>query len=256
MRLENNTILITGGSAGIGLAFAKEFLRLGNEVIITGRNLKKLNAAKKANAGLNIFQCDVADSKAITQLSRNVKKKFPLLNVVMNNAGTFLFKNLAYPAKNLEKLTSELDINIAGTIRTNSAFINQIKENQGSIINVTSALAFVPLQCGPIYCATKAALHSYTISLRQQLADYNVEVIELMPPAVKTELTAELPEDGDFKMITTDELVETTIKALQANKLEITPGQASQLKFMSRLAPGFINAQLAKGGKQLIPQPE
>jgi len=113
----------------------------------------------------------------------------------------------------------------------------------------------VPLQVGPIYCATKAALHSYTIALRQQLKDQGVEVIELMPPAVRTELTADLPEDGDFKMITTEQLVTETFKGLRAGREEIRPGQANQLYWMSRIAPGFINAQLAKGSKDLVPPP-
>ncbi|MGB5366861.1 MAG: SDR family NAD(P)-dependent oxidoreductase, partial [Polyangiales bacterium] len=113
--------------------------------------------------------------------------------------------------------------------------------------------AFVPLQLSPIYCATKAALHSYTISLRQQLKDEGVEVIELMPPAVRTDLTAGMPEDGDFKVLTTAQLMEETLKGLRAGRIEIRPGQANQLYWVSRIAPGFINAQLEKGSKSMVP---
>lgn len=133
-----------------------------------------------------------------------------------------------------------------------SALIGQLKRNQGTIINVSSGLAFVPLQAAPIYCATKAAIHSYTISLRQQLKEHGVEVVELMPPAVKTDL-APIPEGSGVKVITTDVLVDATMKALGKGKVEIRPGQANQLRFMSRVAPGFIEGQLAKGSKSLIP---
>lgn len=253
MQLTGNTILITGGSAGIGLAFAEKFLELGNEVIVTGRNADKLAAAAAANPGLHTMVCDAADPDAISGLAERLASEFPKLNVLMNNAGIFQYQNLLAGTDDLSSYTREVDVNVAGPIRTTAALIGQIRENAGVIINVSSGLAFVPLQCSPIYCATKAALHSYTLSLRQQLADTAIEVIELMPPAVKTELTAELPQDGEFKMLTTDELVHDTIRALQAGKQEIRPGQANQLHWMSRIAPGFINGQLAKGSKDLIP---
>ena len=121
---------------------------------------------------------------------------------------------------------------------------------------MSSGLAFVPIQLSPIYCATKAALHSYTIALRQQLKDLGVEVIELMPPAVRTDLTADLPDDGDFKIITTEQLMKETFKGLRSGREEIRPGQANQLHWMSRIAPAFINAQLEKGSKALVPPPE
>ena len=255
MKLHGNTILVTGGSAGIGLALAKEFVSLGNKVIITGRNAAKLEAARNATPELEIIQSDAADPDAVKALAAQVDQNYPSLNVLVNNAGVFIPRNHTVGANDLVGLTSELDVNVAGPIRTVSVFIDRLKANHGTIINVSSGLAFVPLQVGPIYCATKAALHSYTIALRQQLKDQGVEVIELMPPAVRTELTADLPEDGDFKMITTEQLVTETFKGLRAGREEIRPGQANQLYWMSRIAPGFINAQLAKGSKDLVPPP-
>ncbi len=253
MKLEGNTILLTGGSAGIGLALAKEFVALGNEVIITGRNAEKLEAARTAVPSLETIQSDAADPEAVRALTADVKERFPAMNVLINNAGVFVPRNHTAPTDDLVGLTAELDINLAGPIRMVSVFIDQLKANRGSIINVSSGLAFVPLQLGPIYCATKAALHSYTISLRQQLKGQGVEVIELMPPAVRTELTAGMPEDGDFKMLTTEQLMTETFKGLRAGREEIRPGQANQLYWMSRIAPGFINAQLEKGSKSLVP---
>jgi uncharacterized oxidoreductase len=250
MKLQGNTILITGGSNGIGLAFAKKLAASGNEVIITGRNAEKLEAAAKETPALKTIRSDAGDPKAITALAAEVKEKFPKLNVLFNNAGIMQFRNLAL-VEDFASLTTELDINLAGPIRMVSAFVDQLKANKGTIINVSSGLAFVPLPAAPVYCATKAAMHSYTLSLRTQLAEHGVEVVELMPPAVKTDLAA-MPEDG-VKVITTDELVDATLKALAKGRLEIRPGQANGLRFMNRVAPGFIHGQLAKGSKSLIP---
>ncbi len=256
MKLNGNTILITGGSAGIGLALAKEFVALGNRVLVTGRSAGRLEAARAEVPELETIQSDAADPAAVKQLAEQVAERCPAMNVLVNNAGVFIARNLTSPTKDLVALTSELDINLAGPIRTTSVLIDRLKANRGTIINVSSGLAFVPLQLSPIYCATKAALHSYTISLRQQLKDQGVEVIELMPPAVKTALTEDLPEDGDFKIITTEQLMKETFKGLRAGKHEIRPGQANQLHWMSRIAPGFINAQLEKGSKAMVPPPE
>jgi len=252
MKLTGNTILITGGSAGIGLAFAKAFSELGNEVIITGRSQDKLDAAKAALPKLHTLRCDAGDPLAIATMAGAVREKFPATNVVMNNAGIMTYRNLATTEPDLSSLAQEVNVNVTGLIQTTSALIEMLAGNRGTVVNVSSGLAFVPLQAAPIYCATKAAVHSYTISLRQQL-EGRVEVIELMPPAVRTELLGDVPDDADFKVITTDELVAATMKALRAGKSEICPGQASQLRFMSRLAPGFIQGQLAKGSKGFIP---
>jgi uncharacterized oxidoreductase len=256
MKLQGNTILITGGSAGIGLALAKELVGLGNEVIVTGRSADKLEAARNEVPGIQTFQSDAADPDAVKALAAHIDANYPELNVLVNNAGVFIPRNHTGPSKDLSELTSEIDINFAGPVRTVSVLIDRLKANRGTIINVSSGLAFVPLQLSPIYCATKAAMHSYTISLRQQLKDQGIEVIELMPPAVKTALTADMPEDGDFKIMTTEELMKETFKGLRAGREEIRPGQANQLFWMSRIAPGFINAQLAKGSKAMVPPPE
>jgi uncharacterized oxidoreductase len=249
MKLSGNTILITGGNGGIGLAFANK-LSADNKVIITGRKQEKLDAAIAANPKLEAIRSDAGDPRAVAALAETVKAKYPKLDVLFNNAGIMTFRNLA-KAEDFAALTSEIDSNLSGPIRLTSALIELLIANKGTIINVSSGLAFVPLPAAPVYCATKAAMHSYTISLRQQLAPHGVEVIELMPPAVKTDLAA-MPEEG-VKVITTDALVDATLKAIAKGKVEIRPGQANQLRFMSRVAPGFIQGQLAKGSKSLIP---
>ena len=253
MKLTGRTILITGGSAGIGLAFAFKFLELGNEVIVTGRRQAVLDQVKAKHPKLHTIQSDVADPAQIAALAARVKPNFPKLDVLMNNAGIMLYKNLKAPAADLAGLMAEMNVNVGGVITTTSAFIDILRANKGTVINTSSTLAFVPLPSAPIYSATKAAIHSYTQSLRFQLEETGVEVIELMPPVVKTDLAAELAEGGSVTVITTDELVKQSFAALKAGAVEIRPGQSKQLAFMRRFAPDFINRQLWKASKKLVP---
>ena len=253
MNLNGRTILITGGSAGIGLAFALKFVELGNEVIVTGRRKAVLDDVKAQYPKLHTIQSDVADPAQIATLAARVKADFPKLDVLMNNAGVMIYKNLKAPAADPAGLMAEMNINVGGVIGMTSAFIDILTANKGTVINVSSALAFVPLPSAPIYSATKAAIHSYTQSLRFQLEETGVEVIELMPPAVKTDLTGDLPEGDGITLMTTDELVKQSFASFKAGALEIRPGQAKQLALMRRLAPDFINGQLWKASKKLVP---
>jgi uncharacterized oxidoreductase len=252
MKLSGRTILITGGSAGIGLAFAVKFLELRNEVIVTGRRKAVLDQVKAKYLKLHTIQSDVADPAQIAALAARVKSDFPKLDVLMNNAGIMLYKNLTAPAAEFAGLMAEVNINVGGVITTTSAFIDILRANKGTVINVSSGLAFVPLPAAPIYSATKATIHSYTQSLRFRLEGTGVEVIELMPPAVKTDMTMELAEGGGT-VISTDELVKQSFALLKVGTLEIRPGQSEQLAFLRRLAPNFINRQLWKLSKKLVP---
>jgi len=251
MRLTGRTILITGGSAGIGLAFALKFLELGNTVIVTGRRQNLLDQLKSRHPKLHTMRGDVADPAQVAALAVRLKDEFPGLDVLMNNAGIGMPKNLRRPESNLTGVMAEMDVNVGGVIRVTSALIDILTANKGTVINVSSALAFAPVPAMPVYSATKAAVHSYTQSLRFQLEDSGVEVIELMPPAVQTDMTSEFPEE--VRMITTDELIRQTFAALKAGKLEIRPAQSNQFAFLRRLAPNFINRQLWKVSKEVVP---
>jgi uncharacterized oxidoreductase len=252
MKLKGRTILITGGSAGIGLAFALKFMELGNEVIVTGRRQATLDAVKAKHPKLHTIQSDVADAAQVAALAARLKRDFLTLDLLINNAGVGAAKDLKVPADDLAGLLAEMDINVGGVIRMTSALIDILTANQGTIINVSSALAFAPIPAMPIYSATKAAVHSYTQSLRFQLEGTGVEVVELMPPAVETDLTSEFSETG-FSLITTDELVKRTLAALRAGKTEIRPGQSNLVAIMRRLAPNAINRQFWKASKALVP---
>ncbi len=253
MKLTGRTILITGGTAGIGLAFALKFVELGNEVIVTGRRQAVLKEVKAKHPKLHTIQSDVADPAQIAALAVRVKADFPKLDVLMNNAGIMQYKNLKAPAADLAALMAEMNINVGGVIWMVSAFIDVLTANKGTVINTSSLFAFAPLPCAPIYSATKAAIHSYTQSLRFQLEEAGVEVIELMPPGVKTNLTGDLPEGDGITLTTTDELVKQSFASLKAGTLEIRPGTSNQLALLRRLAPDFINRKLWKASKKLVP---
>jgi len=253
MKLTNRTILITGGSAGIGLAFALRFVELGNVVIVTGRRQAVLDQVKAKYPKLHTIQSDVADSEQIAALAASVKADFPKLDVLVNNAGISRYRNLKIPAADLTELMVEMNINVGGVLRMTSAFIDILTANKGTLINISSGLAFVPLPCLPIYCATKAAIHSYTQSLRFQSEASGVEIIEIMPPAVKTDMTAALSEGDGVTLISTDTLVNHSFASLKAGVLEIHPGQSRQLALMRRVAPNFINRQLWKASKKFVP---
>ena len=190
MKQTGNTMLITGGGSGIGRALAEAFHRLGNNVIITGRTKEKLDKVTAANPGMKSLTVDMTDEASIAQLAQDVTAKFPEINVLMNNAGIMHNEHLREAADDVAEKT--IATNLLGPIRLTRALTNTLlKQPEATVVNVSSGLAFVPLSMTPTYCATKAAIHSYTQSLRYQLRDSAIEVIELIPPYVATTLMGE-----------------------------------------------------------------
>ena len=188
MKTTGNTILVTGGGSGIGLALAQRWHDAGNVVIVTGRNSAKLDAAIAGRANMHAAPLDVTDADAIAAFAADIVQRFPDLNVLVNNAGVMMYEALD-GERDLSDAEATVVTNLLGPIRLTDALIDHlVARSDGAIVNVTSGLAFVPLPKAPTYSATKAALHSYTQALRVQLAG-RVEVIELAPPAVRTELT-------------------------------------------------------------------
>lgn len=249
MNLSGNTILITGGSSGIGFEMAKEFLKNKNKVIITGRNEQRLQKVRDELVGVVAIKSDVSKHDDILKLYQQIEKDFPDLNFLINNAGIMWTINLQDHKLSADDLTKEFDINVKGTIWMNDVFLPLLKRNKNAAtVTVSSGLGFVPLPISPIYCASKAALHSYTLSLREQLRNTTTKVFELAPPATETELLADFDEE-DMKGITAmpvQKMVADFLKGFSKDKYEICPGQASQLRFMSRFFPGFILKQLSK----------
>ncbi|SEN08792.1 uncharacterized oxidoreductase [Sphingomonas gellani] len=188
MKQSGNTILMTGGGSGIGAAIAQRLHDQGNTVIVAGRRLDALDETIAEREGMFAVQLDVEDAEGTAAFARQVLADHPDLNVLVNNAGIMRFESLD-AARDLGDAETTIATNLLGPIRLIDAFVDHLVQQPGAaIVNVTSGLAFVPLVAAPTYSATKAALHSYTLSLRSALKD-KVEVIELAPPGVQTELT-------------------------------------------------------------------
>ena len=187
MQIKNNTILITGGGSGIGRALAEAFHAEGNQVIIAGRRKAALEEVTTANPGMRSAVLDIENTEAIKTFAAKLLTDFPKLNTVIHNAGIMQVEDLLEGA--LETAEATIATNLLGPIRLNAALIAHFaKQPAATIITVSSGLAFVPLAATPTYCATKAAIHSYTQSLRYQLQNTSVQVMELAPPYVQTGL--------------------------------------------------------------------
>jgi len=251
MKLTGSTILITGGTSGIGLELARQLMERSNTILVTGRDQEKLDQAAQSLPGLHTFQSDVSDPAAIAALHENVIARFPALNVLINNAGIMRNLNIN-DLHDLSDVTREIETNLSGPVRMIQQFLPHLKTCENAlIVNVTSGLAFIPLPLSPVYCATKAALHSFTQSLRVQLAGSGVRVIELAPPGVETPLfRGEFAEEmKGQKAMEVSVLANKAIAAIEADALEIRPGLSNALKIMSRVAPQFMFNQMAKMGK-------
>jgi uncharacterized oxidoreductase len=189
MDISGNTILITGGGSGIGRALAEEFYRHGNRVIIAGRRQQVLDEAVAANPGMKAVTLDIENPDSIRSFGQKIAKDYPTLNVVIHNAGIMRPENLLDQTGDMSTVDATLTTNLLGPIRLTAALLPLLlKQPKATIMTVASGLAFIPLNLTPTYCATKAAIHSYSQSLRYQLRSTNVEVIELVPPYVQTEL--------------------------------------------------------------------
>ncbi|WP_440135666.1 SDR family oxidoreductase, partial [Chitinophaga sancti] len=195
MQINGNTILITGGTSGIGLAFAEEFMKHGNTVIITGRRQDRLDAIQARIPGIVVKNSDIADAAQREELVNWVYSNYPSTNVLINNAGVQLAMDLSQPV-DPARVYAEINTNLVGPIHLGSLFAPHLAGLQNPvIINVTSGLAWIPAAFMPVYCATKAAMHSFTLSQRWQLRNTNIQVIEIAPPSVDTELGHDRRED-------------------------------------------------------------
>ena len=188
MKITGNTIFITGGGSGIGRGLAEALLKEGNKIIISGRREEMLQKTIEDNPGMEYIVLDITDKFSIESVSKQLIKNYPNLNILINNAGIMRAENIK-ELNYLEDSEEIITTNLLGPIRMTASLLSHLqKQKEATIINVSSGLAFVPLVFTPTYSATKAAIHSYTQSLRSQLSLTNIKVIEIVPPAVQTDL--------------------------------------------------------------------
>jgi uncharacterized oxidoreductase len=226
-----NTVLITGGSAGIGLALASRLLEAGNEVVICGRRQDRLDEARQRHPALHVYRCDLAVESERIDLYRRVVRDFPRLNVLLNNAGTQRRIRLDAPGP-WEETNREIETNLSATIHLTELFVEHLSRQEVPVIVVTtSGLAYVPRAFAPVYCATKAALHSFALSLRYQLKPRNIEVVEVCPPHVDTDLGG---AGTNTAGIGVDTFADAVMVELARGNVEITFGFSTRLAHASR----------------------
>lgn len=235
MNTQNNTILITGGSAGIGLELAKQLLAQGNQVIITGRNAERLQKAAAQLPGVTAIAGDVAKADDVARLVSQVSQEHPGLNMVINNAGAAFVHNPSSDSGTFEKAEAEMLTNYLSIIRLNELLLPLLKRQPAAaIVNVSSIVTFAPSSAIPTYSASKAALHSYTQTLRHLLAGTSVKVFELMPPLVNTDFSEDI---GGANGIPPAQVAEEFLAALAQDEYEIHVGNTAGIYQLSLSDP-------------------
>lgn len=240
MQLTGHTVLITGGASGIGLALSKRFIQYGNKVIVAGQNKQKLDALKEKHPEVATHACDLRSQDAIQELVAALYERHPTLNILINNAGIqHNYKFLDGVEASL--IEEEIRVNLTAPILLTSRLLPLLaRQSQSAIINVSSGLGIVPKQSAPVYCGTKAALHIFTKSLRDQLRDSPVQVFEIIPPIVDTAMT----HGRGRGKLSPEQLAEQFFRSFRRDRLEIEIGKVKLLKWLNRWLPSVAEAIL------------
>jgi uncharacterized oxidoreductase len=255
MKLTGNTILITGGGSGIGRGLGEAFHALGNQVIIAGRRRQVLEETTAANPGMQSALLDIERAGAIRAFAAKMAEEYPSLNVVIHNAGIMRPENLLEQPEELTDAEAIITTNLLGPMRLTAALLPQLKKQPAAtIMTVSSSLAYLPMAMTPTYCATKAAIHSYSLTLRYQLRGTKIEVLELVPPYVQTELMGDRQASDPRAMPLKDYIAETMkILKEQPGAKEILVERVLPLRFAEKSGEfekafqGFNDAMAAGG---------
>ena len=232
MRVTGNTVLITGGSGGIGLALAHALVELGNTVIICGRRREKLDEARSELPALHTKVCDVSKHGSRAALARWVTERHKSLNVLVNNAGIQRCVDLTKGPRDLPEAHVEIATNLVGPLELSALLVPHLRRRkEAAIVNITSGLAFTPLAAVPVYCATKAALHSLSMSMRHQLEGTSIRLFEVAPPMVATDLGGDRRERERLPWcMSAAEAADGIVKALKRDRYEVALGGAARLR--------------------------
>ncbi|MCU9955584.1 SDR family NAD(P)-dependent oxidoreductase [Burkholderia sp. BKH01] len=227
MKLSGNTVFITGGTSGIGRALAIALERRGNQVIVAGRRKALLDEIARQHPNIDTVELDVGDGAQIRAVAARLIASYPALNVVINNAGIMPFDDASGPLDDAQAVRL-VDTNLLGPVRVSAAFVEHLKRQpDATIINNSSVLAYVPLAATALYSATKAAIHSYTLSQRFALRDTSVRVLEIAPPWVDTDL---VHKSGDPRAMPVDAFVAETLVLLETATTEVVVDAARPLR--------------------------
>ena len=243
MKLSNNIIFITGGSSGIGLALAKAFLDLQNTVIVCGRNLEKLEFVKNKYPDIYTICCDITKKDEVQQALEKIKMEFKELNVLVNNAGILFNYDFCEDDNAIKKIEDEINVNLLALIKLTRLFLPiLVNQPESAIINVSSGLGIFPKKSAPVYCATKAAVHIFSKSLRYQLEKTPVKVFEIIPPLVDTEMT----KGRGGRKISPETLANEVIQNFKRDHYEIRVGQVKTLFLIHRFFPSLVERTYRK----------
>ncbi len=242
MNTSGNTILITGGASGIGLALAKEFLARKNSVIICDLKEERIASVKKDFPEIAILPCNINSSEERQELLSTVQKNHPEINVLINNAGIVFWHNFLSPEPELQERTFlEINTNLLAPIELTRLFLPLLlKQERAAMVNITSGLALMPLAAEPVYCAAKAGLHSFSQSMRYQLKDTPVRVFEVLSSWVDTDMARNV----NTPKMKVERVVAETFQGLEKDIEEIRIGQIDLLFWMNRLAPRWMFKRL------------
>jgi uncharacterized oxidoreductase len=237
MELSKRTVLVTGGTGGIGLGIAEVFHNSESKVIVCGRDVEKLSSVERKLPGITALPCDVGDARQREGLAEEVLRRFPDLDILVNNAGIQRYIDLKKGYDELKSGEDEIAVNFVSTVELTALFIGHLmKRPSAAIINVSSALGLMPMLQTPIYNATKAAIHTYSLVLRQQLIGTSIQVVEIVPPMVDTGLNKK-GRDGahlEFRGISLSEYIPTVIKGLENDEDMIFHGDGEKIMSESR----------------------
>ena len=248
MKLENKIIFITGATKGIGLELAKQLLAKNNTVIIGARNQKELDLISNEFENINTLYFDVLKNENLSSISRIIEQEYGRLDVLINNAAILNAGNFNEIDYSFEKIETEILTNIASPIKITKVLLPLFsKQSQSAIINITSGVAYMPMPYLPVYSATKAALQSFTYSLRASLKNTNIKVFEVLPPLVATQMTENMKGKAkDMKKITPYDCAKQIINGIEKENHTIHIGSSKSLYWGRRIFPKLVQNQLNK----------